>query len=907
MLKFLTLFILILFSISVRASYRIETITINDNLISNRINTLKIDSLNTLWIGSNLGLNSYNNGNVVTHDFFMGMNVESIIQLRKGEIAILSNSELYIYSYKDNKIKRVGNKDTKFTSIDLHNNKIYLTSDDNKIYCYGDSLTELSDINKLLPEMPGNAMLSGLFSTTDGRMIVTINNYGVLTLNTDNFKIENLYKTYVWRYNKIIGFENYIYIATYSGVLIFKKNGQFVREINKENSDLPGDFSMDIGVNYTRNEVWVVLDNFGIYALKGDSEIYNIGNLDDYEDFKNRSITSIQIDKNNNIYAGTVYEGVLIAVNSPFKEVIKESYTNKFNPLVLSLYKDRNNVLWCGSDNYGLFSVDSLGKVNSYFKDDYRVITHIAEYTKNELFVSVYQKGIYIFNKNTGKYKPVSSLKKFSRIRMLTDSRIYSDNSDNVFIFSDSLYCYNRGKDSVKKISSFSGKGKITPVILSNDENGNIWFVSGNFLFCYDVNKGEYLNHIKIPDVHYSAMCSSKPGEVILVFQNYIYKYLYRTGELQKLFFPVYDRKVVSILYSSYNDTYIFMTTKDILTAKLKESNVNITISTTNTKNSRMYFDNSTIIYNNNIYAGYDGGISSFNVSDLFRETKNNEVLLISLKGTNGSYNVSDTSFVLYDKVKKLTFRRPKSDYTFYFQSSMIANQNHVKYQYILEGVDSNWKIVDKSHVSYNKIHSGNYTFRVKSIDNRGVQSPESVIKINILQPLFISSFFVGIYVSLIIVVLVLLLLHYRKRLKSKIVVDWNLGGKSKSFSGNVDKSEELFINEFKSVIEKNISNCDIHVDEIASKLNVSRTVLYEKVKKISGYSVKAFINKVRLEKAKSLLQDSNNNINDISYDLGFNNPSYFSTAFKRAFDVSPSKYRSDFLKHKKSGIYPPK
>jgi AraC-like DNA-binding protein len=51
------------------------------------------------------------------------------------------------------------------------------------------------------------------------------------------------------------------------------------------------------------------------------------------------------------------------------------------------------------------------------------------------------------------------------------------------------------------------------------------------------------------------------------------------------------------------------------------------------------------------------------------------------------------------------------------------------------------------------------------------------------------------------------------------------------------------------------------------------------------------------LEKAKRMLEDPNNNMIDISCECGFNSPAYFSTAFKNAFDVSPSKYRSEHIK----------
>ena len=71
-------------------------------------------------------------------------------------------------------------------------------------------------------------------------------------------------------------------------------------------------------------------------------------------------------------------------------------------------------------------------------------------------------------------------------------------------------------------------------------------------------------------------------------------------------------------------------------------------------------------------------------------------------------------------------------------------------------------------------------------------------------------------------------------------------------------------------LIEKNIDKSLYTVEELAKDLNISRVQLYRKVKAILGISVSDYINNIRLEKAKELLLNSNQNISEIAYSLGF-------------------------------------
>lgn len=82
--------------------------------------------------------------------------------------------------------------------------------------------------------------------------------------------------------------------------------------------------------------------------------------------------------------------------------------------------------------------------------------------------------------------------------------------------------------------------------------------------------------------------------------------------------------------------------------------------------------------------------------------------------------------------------------------------------------------------------------------------------------------------------------------------------------------------------------------DEIARELFISRSQLHRKIKALTGMSLTAYGNHVRIEKAKHLLNTTNMNVSEIAYEVGFDDPSYFSRTFKKLESVSPKSYRTD-------------
>jgi AraC-like DNA-binding protein len=75
--------------------------------------------------------------------------------------------------------------------------------------------------------------------------------------------------------------------------------------------------------------------------------------------------------------------------------------------------------------------------------------------------------------------------------------------------------------------------------------------------------------------------------------------------------------------------------------------------------------------------------------------------------------------------------------------------------------------------------------------------------------------------------------------------------------------------------------------------MGMSRASLFNKMKSITGSGAKEYITKIRIEKAKSLIETNGLSIADISEMTGFSAQSYFSTAFKNYVRMTPSQYKA--------------
>ncbi|MFC3196715.1 two-component regulator propeller domain-containing protein [Parapedobacter deserti] len=109
--------------------------------------------------------------------------------------------------------------------------------------------------------------------------------------------------------------------------------------------------------------------------------------------------------------------------------------------------------------------------------------------------------------------------------------------------------------------------------------------------------------------------------------------------------------------------------------------------------------------------------------------------------------------------------------------------------------------------------------------------------------------------------------------------------------SGNSE--HEKFLSDVVSAIMKHLENPELNAGMLEQALSMSKMQLYRKLKTISGMTPSEFIRHIRLRQATQLLINTQLTVNEIFYQTGFNNQSYFFREFKKQYGCSPNEYRS--------------
>lgn len=106
-----------------------------------------------------------------------------------------------------------------------------------------------------------------------------------------------------------------------------------------------------------------------------------------------------------------------------------------------------------------------------------------------------------------------------------------------------------------------------------------------------------------------------------------------------------------------------------------------------------------------------------------------------------------------------------------------------------------------------------------------------------------------------------------------------------------IQSPDEKFLNKLMQLVEDNMEDPDFNVGSLVNDIGMSQTVLYKKIKALTGMSITDFIKSQRLKRAAQLLLENKLNISEVAYAVGFNDRKYFSKEFKKQFGKAPTDY----------------
>lgn len=114
---------------------------------------------------------------------------------------------------------------------------------------------------------------------------------------------------------------------------------------------------------------------------------------------------------------------------------------------------------------------------------------------------------------------------------------------------------------------------------------------------------------------------------------------------------------------------------------------------------------------------------------------------------------------------------------------------------------------------------------------------------------------------------------------------------------------DEEFLRHCVSCIQKHIADADFDQQQFADEVGTSKSTLYKKLKSLTGLNTPAFIRNIRMKTACSMAeQNPTLRISELAYAVGYNDPKYFSSCFKKDLGLLPSEYMERFTRQENGG-----
>lgn len=137
-------------------------------------------------------------------------------------------------------------------------------------------------------------------------------------------------------------------------------------------------------------------------------------------------------------------------------------------------------------------------------------------------------------------------------------------------------------------------------------------------------------------------------------------------------------------------------------------------------------------------------------------------------------------------------------------------------------------------------------------------------------------------------------ILENRKRFQQKFYLTMDVD----SLGIEEESGDKKFLDKAMKVVKENYMNPDFDVADFIEAMGMSKSLLNKKMQSLTGQSTNQFMRNYRLNLARELLLKNkithNMNISEIAYQVGFNDPKYFTRCFTKHFNVTPSSILED-------------
>lgn len=931
-------------------NYSFTQLSIEQGLSQSTAQSILLDHKGTLWIGTKSGLNSYTQEGIKTYLHQSGdphslpsNYINHLTEDSLGNFWIATSKGLALYDDEQDQFNTV-NSSIIYSSVGVEGGMWF--GSENAIHCYDYKSKELKTIHIEKEEGKGinlvDYRIQKMLYLEDGKILIGTRKKGIylydcrirqftLLIPSSQNLLTSLYVTA----------DHHIYTAFYGdGFYCYDRTGKMLKHYTKENSGLKNNYVLDMA-EYNGN-IWLATDGSGINLFTPRtfqfSQLQHI--VGDYSSLPVNSITLLYKDMKDNLWAGSVRGGIF-SIKETYIKTYKEAILNNTNGLseqsVISLYEEKDGKVWIGTDGGGINLYDPSTDKFIHFPSTYGdKVVSIAEVSETELMVSLYTKGIFLFNKKTHKYRPFTIVDEETNKKecfygylplanQVADGKIYIIScgtyvyhthdhtfsrmqTDRDYDFSNDALCLSysndrfsllkcahqafwvdQKSDSIRLLFELEKDELITS--MSYDNNRMIWTSTNKGLGFFDLESQKY-HRIRTRLFNgISYLIADGKGRLWICAQNHLYSYIIKENRF--------------ILWNSSDG----FPPNEILFAYQKQSN-------------RDY-----------IYLGGSEGLVKINTDIPYTETQIPEIYLSEIL-FNGSPSLK--------KVKENTIKIPWN-YNSLSVHFRIKNRDvFQKYllQYTIEGRGKQSIETYDPVLNLSSLSAGNYSIWVSCNTKNGNRTPsKQLIHIIVTPPWYKTVWFIGVAAVLFIIMTASIgYIHYRRKERNmkgnvnyflQAVLNDMLSSKEEKQRGEEDncaetplsdisskeddsrleetgqqtqaknsKEDEEFLNKLNMLIHENMAGGELSIKFLTDKLAMSRASLYNKVKFLTGLGVNDYINRLRIEKSVFLLTNTNMNINEISYEVGFSYPRYFSTSFKQIKGMTPTRFKEENKKN---------
>lgn len=931
-------------------NYSFTQLSIEQGLSQSTAQSILLDHKGTLWIGTKSGLNSYTQEGIKTYLHHSGdphslpsNYINHLTEDSLGNFWIATSKGLALYDDEQDQFNTV-NSSIIYSSVGVEGGMWF--GSENAIHCYDYKSKELKTIHIEKEEGKGinpvDYRIQKMLYLEDGKILIGTRKKGIylydcrirqftLLIPSSQNLLTSLYVTA----------DHHIYTAFYGdGFYCYDRTGKMLKHYTKENSGLKNNYVLDMA-EYNGN-IWLATDGSGINLFTPRtfqfSQLQHI--VGDYSSLPVNSITLLYKDMKDNLWAGSVRGGIF-SIKETYIKTYKEAILNNTNGLseqsVISLYEEKDGKVWIGTDGGGINLYDPSTDKFIHFPSTYGdKVVSIAEVSETELMVSLYTKGIFLFNKKTHKYRPFTIVDEETNKKecfygylplanLVADGKIYIIScgtyvyhthdhtfsrmqTDRDYDFSNDALCLSysndrfsllkcahqafwvdQKSDSIRLLFELEKDELITS--MSYDNNRMIWTSTNKGLGFFDLESQKY-HRIRTRLFNgISYLIADGKGRLWICAQNHLYSYIIKENRF--------------ILWNSSDG----FPPNEILFAYQKQSN-------------RDY-----------IYLGGSEGLVKINTDIPYTETQIPEIYLSEIL-FNGSPSLK--------KVKENTIKIPWN-YNSLSVHFRIKNRDvFQKYllQYTIEGRGKQSIETYDPVLNLSSLSAGNYSIWVSCNTKNGNRTPsKQLIHIIVTPPWYKTVWFIGVAAVLFIIMTASIgYIHYRRKERNmkgnvnyflQAVLNDMLSSKEEKQRGEEDnfaetplsdisskeddsrleetgqqtqaknsKEDEEFLNKLNMLIHENMAGGELSIKFLTDKLAMSRASLYNKVKFLTGLGVNDYINRLRIEKSVFLLTNTNMNINEISYEVGFSYPRYFSTSFKQIKGMTPTRFKEENKKN---------